>query len=195
MMRARYMERGDTLIEVLLSIVILSIVITGAFAVMNRGTMTAYASLERSQARAAIEGQMDILRYLRDEFMSTPAANKAGTTWMTDIINRPHDRGQADSCIPGSGSYYIQPVRTAGAITSYSMNDTITTRPIDGASIAGQVPVPGNGLWVESQRSGMTLPAPEVAYVDFNIKACWFSATGSADDIERVSSTLRLFYD
>src|SRR5688572_22723676 len=75
-----YKQRGDTLVEVLMSLVVLSMVIVGAVTLMNRGLQSAQIALEHSQARQEVNRQLELLRYLRDQY-SINAASTDGVTW------------------------------------------------------------------------------------------------------------------
>ncbi|OYW85809.1 hypothetical protein B7Z17_01620, partial [Candidatus Saccharibacteria bacterium 32-49-10] len=55
-------ERGDTLVEVLLSITILAVAITAAYTIMSRMFAVGMVSLERSQTQAILNGQAAMIR-------------------------------------------------------------------------------------------------------------------------------------
>ena len=55
-------ERGDTLVEVLIAMAIISLVLVGAFVTSNRNTATLQATQEREQAQRVVEAQVELLR-------------------------------------------------------------------------------------------------------------------------------------
>lgn len=57
---------GDTLVEVLLSTVILSLIMASAFTLSNRATQVGQNSLERSQVSNNLQEQIEIIRAMRD---------------------------------------------------------------------------------------------------------------------------------
>jgi|GEM_PF-794047 len=61
---ARYGQRGDTLVEVLVSIVIVSTVIGGAYVVSNKSLQSTRSTQERSNALKLSESQIEQLRAL-----------------------------------------------------------------------------------------------------------------------------------
>ena len=56
-------ERGDTIIEVMFSFVILSLLVVATYMVMNRGTQIAQRSLEITLVRQQINSQVSLIRY------------------------------------------------------------------------------------------------------------------------------------
>src|SRR5262245_49800310 len=73
-------NRGDTLVEVLVSVAILGLVIIGAVTLMSRGLAAAQTALEHSQVRLLVSGQYEMLRQLRDEYVRDPNST-AGQLW------------------------------------------------------------------------------------------------------------------
>ena len=55
-------ERGDTIIEVMFAFVLFSMVIVGAFMIMNQGMALAQRSLEVTQVRQQIDSQVLLIR-------------------------------------------------------------------------------------------------------------------------------------
>lgn len=60
-------KRGDTIIEVLLAIVVVSGTLGTAFATMDRGTQGTRASQERAEALKLVEGQIELLKEAREQ--------------------------------------------------------------------------------------------------------------------------------
>ncbi len=56
-------KNGDTILEVLLAIVVVSAALGGAFATMDRGTKGTRASHERAEALKITETQVELLKY------------------------------------------------------------------------------------------------------------------------------------
>ena len=61
-MLERRHERGDTIIEVMFAFVLFSMVIVGAFMIMNQGMALAQRSLEVTQVRQQIDSQVLLIR-------------------------------------------------------------------------------------------------------------------------------------
>ena len=58
-------SKGDTIIEVMFSFVVFSMVIVGAFILMNQGIASAQRSLEITLVREQIDAQIDMARYVQ----------------------------------------------------------------------------------------------------------------------------------
>lgn len=56
-------QRGDTLVEVLVSMLIVSLVLTGAYVTTNRSTLAIRDSQERTEALKLVQGQLEQVRY------------------------------------------------------------------------------------------------------------------------------------
>ena len=65
--RLHWPERGDTLIEVVIALTILSAVITSAYVVANRAFLSGQTAKERSALVSSAQQQAEALRSFRDE--------------------------------------------------------------------------------------------------------------------------------
>src|SRR5262245_19058364 len=79
-------QRGDTLVEVLMAIVIISVVIVGAMTMMSRGLAAAQIALEHSQVRLVINSQIEMLRYARDSYVKDKTSSSA-LQWQNIVTN------------------------------------------------------------------------------------------------------------
>ena len=62
MKRIQTRQAGDTIVEVLIAISIVSLVLTTAYMVTNKNSLTMQATQERTQAQKLIERQIELLR-------------------------------------------------------------------------------------------------------------------------------------
>lgn len=174
---ARNSMRGDTLVEVLMAIMILATVIVGAITIMNRGLISAQTALEHSQVRLAVNGQLEMLRKVRDEYSRDNTSVNA-QTWKAIVDAAPDTGtlGYASGCTSSQPStdFYLTPAATEITRTAY------------GDTAAIFVPLPGQGLWVEAKKSNGATPA----FVDFVVRACWIGA-GSGE--QRTVTAARLY--
>ncbi|MFA5004233.1 MAG: prepilin-type N-terminal cleavage/methylation domain-containing protein [Candidatus Saccharimonadales bacterium] len=58
----RRKQAGDTIVEVLIAIAIVSLVLAGAYAATNRNLLTTQDTLEHSQALQLVQAQLEFLR-------------------------------------------------------------------------------------------------------------------------------------
>ena len=185
MVTSRQLQRGDTLIEVLMSIVILSMVIVGAISLMARGLASAQIAVEHTQVRLAINSQTELLRYLRDGYIKDPSS-QAGQQWSALVasptyVNTNPSVDDPSTCTVtlGKTAFYVDQSGTG----------QVTIQPFDQTQIPNAAAEPGKGLWIEAT------PAPSgitPGYVDFQLRACW---NGGASDATQQSITAVRLYD
>ncbi|MBC7746825.1 hypothetical protein H7Y40_02500 [Pedobacter sp.] len=193
-MLRRLAERGDTLIEVMLSVVVLSAVTLGGFSIMNKGIGVSYGVLERTETRAVVGQQLELLTYLRDQYAQAAASGSGeglypATLW-TDIRNNRTSADTANatapnSCVPSTDSFFIEQntaPSTTYKLTNYTARTPLTTPKAGTGSNDG-------GLWIEAVVSKDT--ETTISYIDFYVKACWDSTVGG--EKETISSTVRLY--
>lgn len=183
------LQRGDTLIEVMLAVVILSAVTLGGFSIMNKGLGVSYGVLERTETRAQVSQQLELLTYIRDQYAQSIASGSGASaypaTLWTDIRNnRASNLAAANSTAPTSctpstiaQAFYI----TQNPDTTYKLTTYVPSTP-------ATIPTPGNGLWIEAVPSPGTVT---IGYIDFYVKACWDAVVGGQK--ETISSTVRLY--
>lgn len=71
-------SRGDTIVEVLLAIVVVSATLGGAFAAMNRGVQGTRASQERAEALKLVESQVEYFKAGLAEAVSSRMLSHGG---------------------------------------------------------------------------------------------------------------------
>lgn len=168
----KHNQLGDTLVEVLLATVIMSIVVMASYALVNRATRLNQLSSERSEAVAAMQFQAETLRFYRDN------KDKYPNLW--DSISEEHSEGpQINRCeeyysngsgleLPddgGGGSFYFDNNRERVAFNPSSKRDSK-----DGNF--------GNRyfIWVDPYLRSEGSPTE---YVDFYIHSCWMGPAGT----------------
>ncbi|MBR3204754.1 hypothetical protein IKF81_03690 [Candidatus Saccharibacteria bacterium] len=62
--------RGDTLIEIMISVAVFSMVSVGAIQIMNRGVYSSQEALEVTMARSEIDAQAEALRFIHEAYIS-----------------------------------------------------------------------------------------------------------------------------
>lgn len=174
-------QRGDTLVEVLMAIVIMSVVIVGAITMTSRGLGAAQIALEHTQVRTSINSQIELLQYLRDEYVRNDQSANAAV-WRSIVIdNNQTNSTYNETCevTPGkeSGAFYLS--RTGVTITKQAFNPSL--KP---ATIAE----PGTGMWIEAKKSPNAI---QPGYIDFVVRSCW-QASGSGGE-QRVVTAIRLY--
>lgn len=176
-------ERGDTLIEVILACSIFSLVVVSAYSIMQRGASTAYDAVERSQVRLLLNGQVELLQFLRDRYIEnqltqTTDTSYDATTWVDLTTNV--------QATPVPALSYC-PDLTNAAISSkafFISTGRDFSQELDNAS---GLPQPGTGIWIQRVASP-TGASPR--YYDFYVMACWQSVTSTQ---QTMSTIVRLY--
>lgn len=181
-MASKARERGDTLVEVLMAIVILSIVIVGGITIMTRGLGASQIAVEHTQVRLQMSGQTELLRYLRDSYLRDKGSvgGQAWTNILTNFATTAPSTYDSTVCavsLAKNGKAFYIDQNGAGDPVVKSYTPTV---PATSA-------VPGQGLWVEATNSTNVSPA----YVDFQLRACW-SGPGNTSDQQTITS-MRLY--
>jgi prepilin-type N-terminal cleavage/methylation domain-containing protein len=171
-------QRGDTLVEVLMAVVIISVVIVGAITMMNRGLAAAQIALEHSQVRLSVNDQIEMLRFARDQYIrsSTDASALQWSAVVAASDQQPITYDQTCNVSGAKQGFYLTKSGTQVNRNTYTPSTPAT------------VALAGSGLWVESVLSPATITP---AYVDFVIRACW-QGSGSAGQ-QRTVTAVRLY--
>lgn len=196
-------NRGDTIIEVMISTAVAALIIVMAITVMNRNLATVQMATEITFARQAIDGQAEALRYLRDEYNNKGDAN-AVAAW-NSIINRADSNGTGpisnfgdcidqDGSLPSNRSFFIKGVAKNDQTTGTS--EPAYSQASSDLSYPQSFPTPGSGVWVEVERGGgPSVNLYESYYVDLHIRACWDPPYESNSIKATIGTIVRLYYE
>lgn len=150
-------QEGDTLVEVLLVIAVLSMIIVGANLLMNRAFGGTQAALEQTIVRQAVDGQVEMLAFARDQAIKAPGS-PAATIWQQAVAKAAPAVSPYGSCLGGGGSQRFYLSMTGGSVLAINTNPTA----------ANGIAEPGRGIWLELQRASAA-----DNYVDAHAYACW----------------------
>lgn len=110
-------QRGDTIIEVLIAIGIVSLVLTTAYAITNKNTQAIQANEERLQAQRLVESQVELL--------STKSASLVGGATCFNTSGAP---ASGNACVrsgvAGSGATYTVSVVKDPVTSVYTVKAT-----------------------------------------------------------------------
>lgn len=160
------MQRGDTIVEVMVAFAVFALVAMGAMTVMNRGSAIVERSLEITLVREQIDAQAQILRYARDT--DSPA-------WTTILGNLATASG--DSCPTAGGvitpanQAFISSIDTSGNVsyTRFSSTPGSFQQPATYSQFSLGTTPQAFGMWVVPVQVGTT------DSYDMHIRACWFA--------------------
>ena len=108
-------QAGDTIVEVIIAVVIVATVLTGAFLVTSRSTRAVRDSEEHAEALQLLQGQVELLRHAAATPGSLPAA-----------LNTPF-------CL--SASAFFQPAGTNPQCTVNNLYSLSITSPVSAPAI------------------------------------------------------------
>ncbi len=172
-------QKGDTLVEVLVSVAVLGLVVVGAITIMTRGLSAAQTALEHSQVRLIITSQNEMLKRLRDDYTTDPSS-AAGQLWHTIVASSNNSSpSYGDNCSVSSDkqstAFYLDKQPTGITRSTYSSS-----------TLPSGLPTPGSGFWIEPSKSTSVQPP----YMDFVIRACWQGIGGIN---QRTVTAVRLY--
>lgn len=193
-MRRIGLERGDTIIEVMVAFAVFAMVAIGALTVMNQGTASAQDTLETTHVRQQIDNQAEMIRFLHQAYLANPndttagglpdkfralvtqakAAKSAGVTQASEF------GAACVQAIPGDPAYrFVLDPNTGASLIADNV------RPADHASAppyakveTDQTGLYAYGLWVEPILSNASASG-EAQYIDFHVRACWNGASSA----------------
>lgn len=197
MLTVRKVERGDTIIEVLLAITIFSLVGIGAVSIMNEGVNTTQRALEITQVRQQIDAQVDALQAAHQAYSALPDDDKDDSEWLKII-----DGGGATASLEQSGPCPQQADLTGGVFTM-SPNGTVMPASSLKSIVDEDEEIPvvysqihdnaAYGLWIERQAHAAVNPARFPIAYDFRVRACWIGAGMTSDNPMRIETLVRLY--
>jgi Tfp pilus assembly protein PilV len=92
-------EAGDTIVEVLIAIAIVSLTLTAAYTTSSRNSQTLQDSQEHSQALQLVQGQLELLRAYLSNPTNTFVSNECLTTSGSTVT-------ETTTCIDSSAAQY-----------------------------------------------------------------------------------------
>lgn len=177
-------QRGDTLVEVLMAVVVLSMVIVGAITLVNRSLAAIQIATEHTQVRLHINSQAELLRRMRDGYQAS-AGSALGQEWASLFSGAPVYASTAASS--NGGTCQVTSGKRPFYVVQQPNDIKITT--FNPAAVPPTGAIPGQGLWIEATRS----PSGVVpGYVDFQFRACW-DAAGASSGQQQTLTVLRLY--
>ncbi len=179
-------QSGDTLIEVLFAITVLSLAIVMSLSIMNQGTAASMRSLQITLVRQEIDSQAEALRFLNSAYVATYTSGYAPATSDASpaaeyyrIIQAIQARNassvsafgsEGESCRPIPESAFIVNARSA---KYQNYNASLLVEAPTYAQLVYRTDGTLNrseGIWVEAVRSSAS---GGTRYTDFHIRACW----------------------
>lgn len=204
MSRKHNTKRGDTIVEVVFSIAILSFTILSLMLVMQKGSNAVQLSLELNLARNHMNAQAEAIRFINASIQNRERTSEAGQTsefssiwrdmiseasasvseWkdMTTVVNgEPVCREAPSKSFVLDLSNIQSGLQKGGVLTKAEVYPRMVyNNGADNNKIQTDKRfVRSEGIWVEVERASGSDASLTDAY-DFHIRACWKSVGQSA---------------
>lgn len=192
-------RKGDTIVEVMIAVTVLSMVIVSSLAIMSGGLATTQRNMESTLVRQEMDSQTATLRFLHNAYIASyqpgviPTANTPARQWyqMVEFIKAANLREAStfgatalNTCPtpPAAGSFILN-AKKATVATTYAL---FKQPPLYSKVVydnTGNI-TESQGLWIEGIRSVTRVDDSgyqrNVGYIDFHIRSCWFSVGQNA---------------
>ena len=191
----KVLERGDTIIEVLLAVTVFSLVSVGSMTIMNRSANAAQEAIEITLVRQQIDAQVESLRAAHQAYSRLTTEEGRDSSVWKDL------RGSAASAISTTdgcpdqtmlnthNAFIMHPqlasmlLAADGKVLSINHDEAPVFPQFDSDTSTGY------GLWIE--RSVVPGGFSPAAY-DFRVRACW-DGPGTGDTPMQLETTVRLY--
>ena len=189
-MRKSRAERGDTLVEVTVAMAVLGLMLAASLAIINRSLMGISNAVERTSARASLNTEVELLRYIFDDQVTNKklvddiVENHTGTD--TKIKDRGCEIGQQGGFTLYSTIDPTAPVGKNDLSPDDKVAEKVNGKP--GISKQGQ----HNGIWIEGDKHDGQNGMP--GYIDFYVRACWTPHAAQQLGSGRMESNVRVYY-
>lgn len=181
--------KGDTVIELMLAFSIFSLAAVSTIAIMNRGVAMSQQSLETSLVRAQMDGQAEMIRYLRDT--SHPMWDTIKSHATTKVAPLSPAICPSANDIRDYGGFFIR----KGANLELKATPADFGSPATYARIGSDTPgdTKSYGLWVQIARSDAGDETHTITAYDVYVHACWSSLV--TDNVPSTLGTIVRIYD
>lgn len=186
------LQRGDTIIEVLLAFTVFSMVSVGTMTVMGQGTNASQRALEITLVRQQIDAQAEALRAAHQAYSSSGSPDTS--EWKKFAIAGSSHYANSNACpaeqVDIPNSFLINPKNGEVATGNWLKNiATSTEYPYAHVKQNGAT-TESYGIWIErTYKPGGNAPGS----YDFDIRACWYGAGLSNETPMQIETTVRLY--
>ena len=170
----RKLNRGDTLVEVLLGVTIFSLVAVIALETMNRGMAIAQYSLETMLVRQQVDAQAEMLRYAHDMKNDTWKKLVDNNSVSVSVVNDNEGNLGVEKCPDDFSTKEF----ALAATPSLASKISILNNPGDYKAAETYARVDSDtkktyGISVRLVKPSMTVGSRDINKYDAYIKACW----------------------
>lgn len=171
----RMSQSGDTIIEVVLSMALLTSVLFIAWGITNRATIIQRAARERTQMVNEVKEQTELIK---SQWASNPAYFSATPTSPANFGFGSVQPANANPC----GGSTTSGISIQGGNEWHLDSNGSSVGPVSGAKQVGGDDT--KQVWVQKN--------DKTGYQEFYIRACWINNSGSTNKTENSQVILRL---
>lgn len=190
-MKRNQAERGDTLVEVTVAMAVLGLMLAASLAIINRSLMGVSNAVERTSARASLNTEVELLRYIFDDQVTNKKL-------VDDIVNETKSDQKAESrgCEISDKSFTLYDTgNQAAPVARNKLNqDDKVAEHVGGKPGISQQQGQHNGIWIEGDKhpggAGNSMPG----YIDFYVRACWTPYAAQQPGSGRMEANVRVYY-
>lgn len=199
-------ERGDTIIEVMLSFTVFSLLAIGVITIMNSGINSVQKTLELTLVRQQIDAQAESLRFINQSYIANLGRIGDGDIDLSgewsDI--RARAVSKADLLVTGNSTcpavpadaFVIDSQRAALVTDTTKLKSTENvTSPAYAQTVYDASGLDTSyGIWVQAQLPDASEVGLDkgVGFIDFHINACWHAP---GDGVVTTTGTIVRLYD
>lgn len=191
------LQRGDTIIEVLLAVTVFSLVSVGSMTIMNRSANAAQQAIEITLVRQQIDAQVEALRAAHQAYSRLLTRDeRENSMWVRLTSSTAVPITPADGCptqeeLRFHRAFIMNP-QSASMLTTD--DSAVISMSSEGAPVFPQFDSAtgvGYGLWIEPTRVHAPNGTINDAY-NFRVRACWFGP-GMSSTPMNLETTVRLY--
>jgi type II secretory pathway pseudopilin PulG len=173
-------QHGDTIIEVMLSFTVFALLAVGAITIMNQGVASAQQALETTLVRQQVSDPSAVAGTSAGKFQEV--RGKVVNEALGEKISSFSDESCL-SAVPNIGKSFAVNTQTGSLVPNINA--------INNNNAPAYAQVQGDysyGIWIEAAE---VQEAGQPSFIDFHIRACWYSLTSEA--AQKIGTIVRLY--
>lgn len=190
-MRKSRAERGDTLVEVTVAMAVLGLMLAASLAIINRSLMGISNAVERTSARASLNTEVELLRYIFDDQVTNKKL-------VDDIVKKTQSDPKVESrgCEIGTNSFTLYDIGNQAAPVAKNelKSDDKVAEGVGGKPGISQQQGKHNGIWIEGYKHPGGASNSMPGYIDFYVRACWTPYAAQQPGSGRMEANVRVYY-
>lgn len=161
-----FTNRGDTIVEVLICIGILSVIVVGAYLTANRSLIAERDTQEHAEALTLAQSQIEALEGL-------------------SIQGKPLQYNPSDLCLYVNGSGSINPITGTPGHYCYVPSNNLRTQPTTSQPVNAAIPYYYGILLTETTPQPLSIAGGNtITLITYEVQVSWPSLNGGNDRVQ-----------